>query len=1635
MAFALLATSVASISFADHELPPFDATDAVPDYTLIAGGDPLDYADYTPDDVDACNSATDDQSKNGADYKLNSIEDTPPPVFQLNPMTPKSDICNVWLSAEADSHGDIWLYFAWTRYANTGSQLVYLELLTSLPTDDEDCDTVTDFGCNPFANRDAGSEVLVYDFQGTDADINVLKRTWNPTGGDGTGAFGPEGPAGSNVDGHTSEDGYFGEAAINLTAEGILPNVNDATDCTVIAAAIPYSVTGNADDDTEQPSDEPSVEPSVEPSEEDPTKADTAEMKDVVLFDIDPISNCGSITLEKRDSDDELLAGATMALYEVPLAMRAMDNTAFNAAMVVIAGADGVVSDSELTTALFVQEESDCTETSCTYSGLNPGTNRWLGAELDAPDGYELSSPNWQRTTLLGQGSVTLTFVNPRIAYWIQVTPDGVNPVGQTHTFLVQAFANWSCDDEDPPNCSGDPLPSGMEIDLAWLGLTEGETPVGAITAVDDLDDDADLDSCAPTTIEWGEDTYESACLVTVNSSDPGSGKLTASLTLPYSAAAIEAEAEPVQTTNWNGEEGDLVPSIWDAATKAWKQYRVVMSDDDINLTGESHDFLVRAEYADADLEGGDPDWQPYSGASITFGWTGPGDPSPNPCITADDVSYGGSEYDGACVVTVSSDVVDSGVLSVTSFVAAVGDPIELDESREVTLSSSDTATKTWIEVNVDIDDPAVNMVGDDHEFDVTATITTPSGTVDMPIGSELSYTLGGDLAATASVSDDCDPFVAAGTCTITVDSSDTGVLEITLTQITFTYSGKQFTVTLTGDNNGQGTIDNDTSKTWISYELSMTPQEATNLLPLDPEHLITVTLDSSDEDGAAPVADQTLELTLTSDNGATIVQVDDFDHRPDGVTSTTCTTDENGQCDVWISADTPGHATLSASYDIYIDLVLVDTIETSDYSSDVDGDTNGQDADKDWTSYLVDVSGPAINLVDSDHTFVVTVRQTFDGINYDYIEGAVFGQTAVLDGSYILITDNDGGTAATIDGGTCFEEPGTDELGQCTVEVSTTETTIATVTAYYLGTASDSDSDFFFDGNTKQWIDYMLDVDPDTADNLVDNPHVFTVSVAVDLGEGDGWQALPEDEMAEVALSGVGTISSTGDGGTVAEDGMSGTCVLVPNGDGTASTCQVTIDSAVAGLSELTASYEGVAADGDLVNLEETATYTDEEGPAEKNWVDYNLVLNEDAVNPIGTTHTFTATLTKATTSDEDGSIFVIAPNEELVFSIAGVGTVIDVIDGTVDADGLGGVCTTDANGQCDIVIQSDEVGTTTVTAEYFAEVGETTGTFDDEAVKTWVSNPAISLVKTGSTTEAELGELVTYTYLITNTGDVRLDFVTLDDEIDVSGLFADLLNLLLPSAGLSLEPGESVEFESSYLVTGDDFPGPIDNVAETTGTAPDGTVVRDDDDWSVTVIGDPAIELIKEANIVPDASGIKNVTVDPANAGATTIEYTYTVTNVGNVPLSNLTLTDYVLSEIPDNPIGDYSYDEALAAFDGTLITVDLPVDSLAPGATTVGVATFSVRDIDVANALINNVAEVNGTDAAGTTVSDDDPETVFVTAVLGVVIEKPPLPATGISAFELLMYGLLAGGLGLVLVYVLPSAPVTARRRDED
>jgi uncharacterized repeat protein (TIGR01451 family) len=169
----------------------------------------------------------------------------------------------------------------------------------------------------------------------------------------------------------------------------------------------------------------------------------------------------------------------------------------------------------------------------------------------------------------------------------------------------------------------------------------------------------------------------------------------------------------------------------------------------------------------------------------------------------------------------------------------------------------------------------------------------------------------------------------------------------------------------------------------------------------------------------------------------------------------------------------------------------------------------------------------------------------------------------------------------------------------------------------------------------------------------------------------------------------------------------------------------------------------------------------------------------------------------------------------------------------------------------------------------------------------------PAIHVEKTASvdTLDAGGGD-VTYTYAVTNIGQVPLTSVTVtDDKCSAVTLQSGDTN-----SNNKLDLTESWTFTCNAHLT-----ATTTNVGTATGHDGDHTVT-DTDEATVTVAASgPAIHVVKSA--------------DPGSlqAGGGPVEYTYLVTNSGNVDLTGVTVSDNKCSTVT-GPTGDSGNDGVL-------------------------------------------------------------------------------------------------------------------------
>jgi uncharacterized repeat protein (TIGR01451 family) len=236
----------------------------------------------------------------------------------------------------------------------------------------------------------------------------------------------------------------------------------------------------------------------------------------------------------------------------------------------------------------------------------------------------------------------------------------------------------------------------------------------------------------------------------------------------------------------------------------------------------------------------------------------------------------------------------------------------------------------------------------------------------------------------------------------------------------------------------------------------------------------------------------------------------------------------------------------------------------------------------------------------------------------------------------------------------------------------------------------------------------------------------------------------------------------------------------------------------------------------------------------------------------------------------------------------------------------------------------------------------------------------PAMSLVKTANVASYSApGTPITYSYLVTNTGNVDLTAVSVTDpHVGVSAINC---------ASASLAPGAFETCTATYTTTQADVDaGSISNTGTASGKPPTGPIVTATSTLRILATAVPAMSLAKTANVAN------------YSAPGTAVTYSYLVTNIGNVDLTAVSVTDPHVG----------------------LSAISCPSASLAPGAFETCTATYTTTQADVDAGSISNTGTASGTSLAGPVVTATSSLTIQATASPKVSVVKTA-SVTGYSA----------------------------------
>ena len=265
--------------------------------------------------------------------------------------------------------------------------------------------------------------------------------------------------------------------------------------------------------------------------------------------------------------------------------------------------------------------------------------------------------------------------------------------------------------------------------------------------------------------------------------------------------------------------------------------------------------------------------------------------------------------------------------------------------------------------------------------------------------------------------------------------------------------------------------------------------------------------------------------------------------------------------------------------------------------------------------------------------------------------------------------------------------------------------------------------------------------------------------------------------------------------------------------------------------------------------------------------------------------------------------TIDILAPGEAQTFNVRYVVTENDVLEGKV---------INNATGTATDPTDPDEPKTPVTPGE------------KEDPIET--PNPSLAVVKTSDKTGVvKLGETITYTITVTNNGNVTINDIEVTDEL--TGNTGD--NAFTIDR---LAVGETKQFTATYTVTEDDIlEGTIVNRATAIGKDPRNEEVTGDGEVRVdTEEKDSHLTVSKETTSEPE-NGEKY-------ALGETINYLITVTNDGNLTLTNVKVTDELTGD-------------------------EWTIDELAPGEEETFDASYTIKESDLGKTVVN-VATATGT-----------------------------------------------------------------------
>ncbi|MFA9187453.1 DUF7507 domain-containing protein [Flavobacterium magnesitis] len=303
-------------------------------------------------------------------------------------------------------------------------------------------------------------------------------------------------------------------------------------------------------------------------------------------------------------------------------------------------------------------------------------------------------------------------------------------------------------------------------------------------------------------------------------------------------------------------------------------------------------------------------------------------------------------------------------------------------------------------------------------------------------------------------------------------------------------------------------------------------------------------------------------------------------------------------------------------------------------------------------------------------------------------------------------------------------------------------------------------------------------------------------------------------------------------------------------------------------------------------------------------------------------------------------------------------------------------------ATGGTPITPTLEGVGTKT----YYAQSSNPNGTCASEtrtAVTLTINSCSISLTKDGTYVDTNndgitnVGDQISYTFVVKNTGNVSLTNIQVTD--NNATVMGGPITTLAPGAS------DNNSFTAIHTITQEDIDaGQVDNLATAKGTAPTGqdvTATSTDPTpcQNCTPINPVCTTCtITELTQTPSIALVKTASVGGTGIVGDVITYTFAVTNTGNTTLTNVVVTDPMVGlAITGNPIATLAVGASSSVITGTYTITQADVDA--------------GKVVNTALATAQDPKGNDVTDISGTTVDNNTPTETPVTQTPSIALVK--------------------------------------------